>query len=348
MENIDLFLDVLKSCYTSSLVKTLLMCFNVGKATLPTYKIDPNEYSKILNLIEKSPKVIIKYCTEKDDPNKYYKLFYTLLLYFRANYEKDKIQELLLKNELWIFFKEILPNNYITFSNIQIPSELISQMIKQTPLSLKIIKGTLYYLKLFEKILICINENIDNIYEVCIKEKKLIKMNNLTGPNKEDNVENILKETEKLVNYELKKIKFVLFDEEFFNNYTHYYFKKDLKKLLLIKKVILLCKKVDKDLDPDYNSIIHETALEMIKNGVLKNEELLDFIENEDIYFIEDKKEHINLNYRPIAVFDGFDLENVDEKFYEKWNKVNIFKKYSFTHNYYAEKAMIDKILENY
>ena len=99
--NIDLFLEILKSCYTSPSVKTLLMCFNVGKVTLPSYQIDPNEYTKILNFIEKNPNAITKYCTEKDNPKKYYKSFYTLLLYFRSNFEQHKIQELLSKVELW-------------------------------------------------------------------------------------------------------------------------------------------------------------------------------------------------------------------------------------------------------
>ena len=342
--NIDLFLEILKSCYSIPSVKTLLMCFNVEKAKLPTYNFNPKEYSNILKLIEKNPKVITKYCTDRDDPNKYYRLFYTLLLYFRLNYEKEQTEALLSKKDLWIHFEKILPNNYATFSNIEIPSELINQMINQTPLTYKIINGTLFYLKFLEKMLICINENIDKFYEVCIKEKKGIKMNELTGPKQEDDVEIILIEIEKLVNYELKKRKFVIFEEEFFNNYIHFYFKKNLKKLLSIKKVILICKKVDKELDPDYNGVIHETALEMIKKGELKNEELLDFIENDDIYFIENKKEYLNLNYRPIFVFEGFDLENANEKFYEKWNKASIFRKYSFTNNYYGEKSMIDKI----
>ena len=86
--NIDLFLEILKSCYSIPSVKTLLMCFNVEKAKLPTYNFNPKEYSNILKLIEKNPKVITKYCTDRDDPNKYYRLFYTLLLYFRLNYEK--------------------------------------------------------------------------------------------------------------------------------------------------------------------------------------------------------------------------------------------------------------------
>ena len=267
------------------------------------------------------------------------------MLYFRANFEKNKVQELLSRKDLWIYFKEILPINYYIFRNIQIPSELINLMINQTPLSFKIIEGTLLYLKFLEKILICINEHIDIIYEVCTKEKKLIKMNDLTDPKKEDDIEKILIEIEKLVNYELKKQKFVLFEEGFFNNYIRLYFERDLKKLLLIKKVILLCNKIDnKKLNPDYERKIHKTGLEMIRKGELKNEELLDFIENDDIYFIENKKDYLDFYARPLDIFKGFDLENVNEKFYEKWNKVNIFKKYSFSYKHKAEEAMIDKI----
>ena len=341
---IDLFLELFKSCYAKKPVKTLLMCFNVQKVLLPSSKFEPKNYTSILQLIEKKPEVLTKYCDPKDNPQKYYKLFFTLLLYFRLNFEKDKVQELLSKKDLWVYFKEILPKNYISFSTIEIPSELLNQMLQQTPLSFQIIEGSLFYLKSFEKILISLNENNDLIFEVCKKEKKAIKINDLSCPNKDDNIENILKEIEKLINYEIKKGKFVLFEEEFFNNYNHYYLKKNLKNLLLIKKIILICKKIDKELDPDYNSIIHETALEMIKKGELKNDELLDFIGNDDIYFIENKNEYFNLNYRPLAVFDGFDLENINDKFCEKWNKVNIFKKYSFLNNNNAEKYLIDKI----
>ena len=341
---IDLFLEILKSCYTQKPVKTLLLSFNLKKTKLPNHSIDPKGYSSVLKLIEKNKKTIIRHCSENDNPEKYYKVFYTLLLYFRANYEKDKIEELLSNKELWPYFKEILPNNYKTFDSLKIPQELINEMIKQKDLSFPIIEGILFYLKFLENILIFINENNDLILAVCTKEKKQIKINDLTGPKQEDNIEKISKEIEKLVNYELQKGKFVLFEEDFFNNYTHYFYMKDLQKLLLLKKIILLCKKVDKELDPDYNGRIHETALEMVKIGKLKNEELLDFIENDDIFFVENKREFQNLNYRPLAIFDGFDLENISESFYEKWNKVNIFKKYSFTNNYYAEKTMTNKV----
>ena len=39
------------------------MMFKLERVTLPE-KIDPKEYSSILNLIEKKPDVIIKYCSD--------------------------------------------------------------------------------------------------------------------------------------------------------------------------------------------------------------------------------------------------------------------------------------------
>ena len=85
---IDLFLEILKSCYTQKPVKTLLLSFNLKKTKLPNHSIDPKGYSSVLKLIEKNKKTIIRHCSENDNPEKYYKVFYTLLLYFRANYEK--------------------------------------------------------------------------------------------------------------------------------------------------------------------------------------------------------------------------------------------------------------------
>ena len=341
----DFFLQIMKSCFYTKEVLKLLRTFNFNKFKLPDYEFDPSEYKSFLNSLEKNPRIITKHCLKTDNPEKFNKIIYSLLLYFKLNYDKEKIHEFLLNQELRKYFIEILPNNYVIFQNIEIPEELVNEMIKQNDLTFNIIKGTFFYLKTFEKILLCINENIDKIYNICTKEKKEIKINELTGPKPEDNVEKICEEIEKIIKYESSKIKFVKFDGELFNNYIHYYFKKDLKNLLLLKKAILCCKKLDNELDPDYNSYIHTTAIEMIKNGKLKNLELLDFIENDDIYFIEDKQDYKNISYRPLSIFDGFDLESMDEKFFEKWKKINLFQKYSFLENeMYAEKYVIDKL----
>ena len=213
--NIDLFLEIMKSCYTQKQVKTLLMMFKLERVQLPNgYKIDPKEYSNFLKLIEKKPNIIIKHCSDKDKPEKYFKLFYSLLLYFRVNFESNKVQELLFNKELYKYFIEILPSNFKAFPNLEIPQELINQITMQKNLKFSIIEGTLFYLKSFEKILNYINENIDLIYEICIKENKLIKVNDLTGPQSDDDISKIQIEIEKLINYELQKGKiFIILNE---------------------------------------------------------------------------------------------------------------------------------------
>jgi hypothetical protein len=127
---LDFYLEILKRCYSQKEVKTLLMMFKLERVFLPE-KMDPKKYSSILNLIEKKPNVIIQYCSEKDNKEKYYKLFYSLLLYFRANYEKEKVQSLLNQKELRKYFIEILSENYQNFSNIELSEDFIDEMLKQ-------------------------------------------------------------------------------------------------------------------------------------------------------------------------------------------------------------------------
>ena len=126
---LDFYLEILKRCYSQKEVKTLLMMFKLERVFLPE-KMDPKKYSAILNLIEKKPNVIIQYCSEKDNKEKYYKLFYSLLLFFRANYEKEKAQSLLSQEGLRKYFVEILSENASKFSILDVPDDLIADMIK--------------------------------------------------------------------------------------------------------------------------------------------------------------------------------------------------------------------------
>ena len=94
-------------------------------------------------------------------------------------------------------------------------------MTKQELLSTRIIEGIIYFLKSLEKILVFINEKNDCIFNLYMNKKKYIKINNLIDPNKTDyeeiiskeRIEMILKETEKLVNYELQKKQFVFIEK---------------------------------------------------------------------------------------------------------------------------------------
>ena len=341
---LDFYLEILKRCYSKKEVKTLLMMFKLERVTLPE-KMEPKEYSSILSLIERKPDVIIKYCGEKDNKEKYYKLFYSLLLFFRANYEKEKVQSLLSQENLRKYFVEILSENYKKYSNVEVSDDLISDMIKQKNINFAKINGALSFIKSIEKLLKIINSNIDLIYEICIKDSQKIKMSEMANPQSTDNLNTIIQEIEKLLNYQLnKKQIFIIFNEDFWENYIHYNDKINAKNLVLINKSIKLCKKIDNNLNAEKFEIkrkIHETGLEEIKKGFLKNEALIDFIENDDIYFID--RNHENKRDRTLEILKGIDLDTIDEQFYEKWNKSRIFQIYSFI-DYEFKQALVNKV----
>ena len=344
--DLDFYLEILKRCYAKKEVKTLLMMFKLERVILPE-KMVPKEYSSILTLIEKKPDVIIKYCSEKDNKEKYYKLFYSLLLFFRANYEKEKVQPLLSQKDLRKYFVEILSENCQKYSNVEVSDDLIDDMLKQKNINFVKINGALTFIKSIEKLLIVINSNIDLIFELCKKDSQRIKLSEMANPKLTDNLNAIIDEIQKIVNYQLdKKNIFIIFNEEFWENYIHYNDKKNVKNLVLIRKAMSLCKKIDNNLNAEKFELkkkIHETGLEAIKKGELKNEALIDFIENDDVYFTD--KVYETKRDRTLDILNGIDLETMDDKFYEKWNKSSIFKIFSFI-DYDFKQALVNKVID--
>ena len=64
-----------------------------------------------------------------------------------------------------------------------------------------------------------------------------------------------------------------------------------------------------------------KTTRELIRKDELKNDDLFDLIEIDDIFIVE------NENVYPIRILEELNLESMEENFYEKWNKINIPKK---------------------
>ena len=247
--NLDFFLEILKQCYSTKEVKTLLMMFKLDRVNLPT-NLKIKNYSSILNLIEKKPIALTKFCSQYDDKEKYLKAFYNLLLYFRANYEEDKVHDLLNKKELWKYYIEILPINRKYFFNINIPDELIKEILNQKILSYSIIKGILSYISPNKNVLITINNNLDSIFEFCSKNEIIMNMNDLIHPNEIDNLKDIVTETSKIINFELsKKKQFISFNEEFWKKYLAFDINKNKEKKEIIRNAIFICQIIEKELD---------------------------------------------------------------------------------------------------
>ena len=273
--DLDFYLEILKRCYSTIQVKTLLLMFNPKKIVLPE-KLDPKKYSPILNIIEKKPDIIIRYVTRYDIKDTYYKLFYSLLLFFRANYEKEKVQSLINQKELRKYFVEIFPENYNFFSDLEVSDDLIYDMIKQENITFEKIKGALTFLKSLEKLLNIINIIIDLIFECCKEENGKIEMSEMANPKITDNINAVMDEIQKILNYEINNnITFITFNEEFWKKYINFNYKNNLKNLILIKKTLLLYKKTDISINIDNLELeekINETRLELIKNDELKDE----------------------------------------------------------------------------
>ena len=150
--DLDFFLEILKRCYSIKEVKTLLMMFKLERVLLPE-KLEVKAYSSILELIEEKPDIIIRHCSIFDYKDKYYKVFYSLLLLFRANYEKDKVQSLLNQKELKKYFIEILSENYQKFSNVELSEDFIDDMLKQKNITFNKINNSLSFIISIEKLL---------------------------------------------------------------------------------------------------------------------------------------------------------------------------------------------------
>lgn len=241
---LDFFLEILKNCYATKNVILFLRSFELENILLPGEDYFLRDYEGFLKVIENEPKIITNYCVREEDKYQLYLNFITLLFYIKYNFEREKAMEMIDNKDLWKYFIKILPLKHKFFPKLKISDELINNMFEQE-LTIDIITGILNFCSSIEKILILINDKIAPISNCCLKEKKIILMSNLqTLPQKTDNLEIIIEEIKKIINYEGKNDKiFISFDEDFWRYFVH--FNDDIRKLYIINSTIILCSQVD-------------------------------------------------------------------------------------------------------
>ena len=342
----DFYLELFKLIYGKNDVIKVIQVFDIRRINNPKNKDAIKKYSTILNTFEnKRLEIVTKIINKEEDRNKFREYFYTLLLYFRLNFERENLDKLIQNKKIWKYLINVLQKNALYFTNINLPNDLYDEMINRTPLSFEEMESIFFYMDSLEKVLSFININIDKIYNCCLgkgkRTKKYLKLSDFNILSKEsDNYTNIYKELSTLINFEKSNKYFVVLDEKLWENFVISNFLKNLNNLVIIDKCISICKEVDKSLNMNIYEHISKTALNMIIEGKLKNEELLNFLKN-NIYF-RDKK-YASLLYRPIEMFVGIDLETANEEFYKLWNEVNMLDMYSFLENK-GKKIILDKI----
>ena len=343
---LDFFLEILKSSVTDVSVKIFIRNFRVDKISFPN-DFSLGSYSTILNLIENNPKAIIRHCTKEEDKNPYYQAIYYLLFSIKYRYDTNNAIKMLNNKELWEHFINFLPENSEFFNALKIDDELLEKMFSRdfSKKAYSIITGILKFCRSIGKVLKVINAHIEKIAKSLSEEKekpKIIMSSLKVNPKKTDDIVEIINEIKKIINYEgQSEIMFISFDNEFWLKYIE--FNDDIKKLSWINQAIILCANVDKGLKIDNKILIekiHKVGLESIKNGTLKNEQLLDFI-NIDLYFIQSK--YANKNSRPLDVVNALDFDTMTDDFINSFRNSEFFKIFSFSEGE-VERRIIDGV----
>ncbi len=100
----------------------------------------------------------------------------------------------------------------------------------------------------------------------------------------------------------------------------------NLSEIILLKSIDDSIREMDENFESKYNleEMIHKTGLIFIKNGKMKNIDVLDFIKT-DIFFQE--KRFNKKIYRPLNIFDGIDISLIEDKnkFVKKWKSCNFY-----------------------
>ena len=246
----DFYLEVLSLCYLKKERNSVLLNFQLKKMKLKKMNLNPN-YTFIFSHIEKNLTI---FCNENDDEEKekIKEKFYMILFCFIANYENDeniKYQKIdkLLSNKMEYFIKFIsLYSKY--FRNIKIPENHINDIFMKVNLTYEIIKGILYCFPSNIKRLEIIIQYRDIICEFCIKNDKKLKMIELVPPQKNDNLEQIIRQITSLINYQRRKnFDFLSFEQEYWDIY--YKCNQTAENLMQINNIIKLIQINDKNLN---------------------------------------------------------------------------------------------------
>ena len=230
----DFYLQIFNQCYKTKEIHPLLLMFKLERVILPK-KLIVQDFSYALKDVEENPDII---------GEKFKKIFYIILLYFKANYEKESVKNLLLNKELWKYYIETIPLNIQYFPNIEIPELLIKEIFRQEDLKYETIEAIIKYIPTNKEKLNIISTCCDYIKNFCKKNNKIIQIIDLAFPKITDNLVEINYAIATLVNYEaLNNVFFLSFNNDY---WIEYY--KVCHNLDLINNIIRACQCMDKDL----------------------------------------------------------------------------------------------------
>ena len=351
--NLFFYLLIFLECYRTKCVQQHLLKFKPekieGLGVFPEKKL--NQIKKILNLVGRNPSKSLSLQNAKDE-TELIELFYSILLYFNMNFEKDKVMEMFKDDKILSYLSKKLISFHSLYQGLILGQEIVKKLIQNAKTTDEIL-GFLPYLGNdiieFLQLIYSEKDHIMQLYEDELNKKdkkgvKLIDVEKFIVPKKTDDIQKIHELASSIfIEQKIKSLLIIKFSKELIAKYIEFYNLKNLYGLQLISNLINLIKKNDKKFefkleDKDMDLLIHETGINLINLGEMKNNEILDFIKS-DIYF--NLKNFEKLYYRPLTIFDNVNIETLDEKFFQNWSTINFSKMFSFCMNEFYKKFSI-------
>ena len=210
----DFYLENFLIIYHLKEIKELLKCFDLKIIEL-SHNFNPKRYAEVLNECENDPSIIMKYSNKKKD--KYYYKFYSLLLFFKMNYDKNSFYDILKKKELWKYSMDIIFENLQIFKDAKIPNEFTIELIKRKYSSFSDVEKIFNLVHSTEDLFIILRNTLSELSKTFSKRK--INVFELVSQQNNDNLENILNEIKKIYTNSSNENKFILLNDLFFQGY---------------------------------------------------------------------------------------------------------------------------------
>ena len=356
--NFYFYILIFLECHRTKYAQELLLKFDPENIS----ELGAFQESKIkimktrLNVLIKNINKSLNLKNAKDE-NELIELFYSILLFFNINFQKEKIAEMFKDDKILDYLSKKLLSFRDIYKDLILDKETVRKLIKKS----KTFDEILIYLPYIGKNIIdFLNVIYSEFKYICDiykseqeklveenqnkekderKEMKQIDIEKYVVTQKEDNMSKLL-EVSGLIftNQKLNGVTIIKFSENLIKNYVEYFNGQNMEALQLINKLIIDIKKYYTNFDFKYNDndmdlIIHDTGIDIINRGEMKSNEILNFIAS-DTLFISDK--YKTEQYRPVTILSKIKIEEIDEQFFIIWRRIKFNQIYSdYMENFY-------------
>ena len=346
-----LYLTIFKEIFRFPKISSLLKIFKIEKLSFDEKIKDFKNISTLFKLTLKKPDYFDPLLEKKEEVKKRcLNNYYLFVLMFFYNYEIEYISELInpenqikiANNELALKIKsrankmkELLKANLKYFPNL--PSNITLILTKENISSISTIDDLIRLLgkrlKLEEKLKLI----LDKINYINFSKKIYIRTIN-TEISKDDNIENIAKLFESIIEIGRRKNLFLLeLDPEIWKKYSNIFAQdKNIDNIYKIKECITKAK-YDFPTQQYVDTELFKLATKMINEKSLKNEDIIKFFTN---YYNNNSR--TIYPYTLIFLADGIFINEAKDEFFQQYQSSGFYQFFSHIYPKFVEKIILN------